>query len=68
MSGGGAVGIGSESYVIFTVNIPQDSFYSVFLQAYSCGEQVLSLFFFNIYFLFSTCHSSFSLFLNYLWC
>ena len=40
MSGGAGVTMSSSSYVIFTVNIPEDGVYSVFLHAYSCGEQV----------------------------
>jgi hypothetical protein len=40
MSGGAGVTLSSSSYVIFTVNIPEDGMYSVFLYAYSCGEQV----------------------------
>jgi hypothetical protein len=42
-SGGSAVELISESYVIFTVNIPEDGVYAVSLSAYSCGAQSSSL-------------------------
>jgi len=37
VTSGGVVAVGSTSYIIFTVNIPEDGVYPVFLNAFSCS-------------------------------